>query len=210
MKSLTTALLALVLIFAVSDDAMAQRKSKKKKNCEPDTLSVSYNYGLLLGMSLQMQGVPADSINSTEILAGLEKALKNKLSNEQFETSQEIFTAKMGELQIKTLPSGVQYEVMKEGKGEKPSPTSQVTTHYHGTLVDGTVFDSSVERGEPATFPINGVIKGWQEVLPLMPVGSKWKVYIPSALAYGSRAIGNIPPNSVLIFEIELISIEKK
>ena len=111
---------------------------------------------------------------------------------------------------VKTLPSGVQYEVLKEGNGEKPTPTSKVTTHYHGTLTNGTVFDSSVDRGEPATFPVNGVIKGWQEILPLMPTGSKWKVYIPSALAYGSRAVGNIPPNSILVFEIELLSIEKK
>lgn len=82
-----------------------------------------------------------------------------------------------------------------------------MTTHYHGMLTNGTVFDSSVDRGQPATFPVGGVIQGWQEILQLMPTGSKWKVYIPSALGYGSQAVGNIPPNSILIFEIELLSI---
>lgn len=234
MKQITTALLAIFLLLAVSNDAMAQKKGKSKKG-EPkaDTTGLSYNYGILLGMSLQMQGVSADSIKSSEILAGMEKALKNKLYDGEFEKAQEIFTAKMEELQklaekesinkekgwfddnakknnkVKTLASGVQYEILKEGNGEKPVPTSRVTTHYHGTLTNGTVFDSSVDRGEPATFPVNGVIKGWQEVLPLMPIGSKWKIFIPSSLAYGSRAVGNIPPNSILIFEIELLSIEQ-
>ena len=91
---------------------------------------------------------------------------------------------------IHVLPSGLQYEIMKEGTGPKPADTSTVTTHYHGTLIDGTVFDSSVERGQPASFPVNGVIKGWQEALPLMPVGSKWKLFVPSELAYGNRGAG--------------------
>lgn len=166
-------------------------------------------------------------------MAGIEKALKNKGNNAEFEKSQAIFAKKMEGIQklaekesakkeekwfvenakknpnIKTLASGVQYEVLKAGTGEKPTPTSKVTTHYHGTLTDGTIFDSSVERKEPATFPVNGVIKGWQEALPMMNVGSKWKIYVPSALAYGSRAVGKIPANSILIFEIELLNIEK-
>lgn len=109
---------------------------------------------------------------------------------------------------VVTLESGLQYEILKEGNGEKPTLSSQVTTHYHGTLVDGTVFDSSVERGEPATFPVNGVIAGWTEALQLMPVGSKWRLTVPANLAYGERGAGNlIGPNETLIFEVELLSI---
>jgi FKBP-type peptidyl-prolyl cis-trans isomerase FklB len=112
---------------------------------------------------------------------------------------------------VVTLPSGLQYMVLKEGNGPKPTATDKVTTHYHGTLIDGTVFDSSVERGQPATFPVNGVIKGWVEALQLMPVGSKWRLFIPSDLAYGEQgAGGSIGPNSALIFDVELISIEGK
>ncbi len=111
---------------------------------------------------------------------------------------------------VKELANGIQYEVLKDAKGAKPKKTDKVTVHYHGTLIDGTVFDSSTKRGKPASFPLNGVIKGWQEVLPLMSTGSKWKVVIPPELAYGERgAGGSIGPNETLIFEIELISIDK-
>lgn len=111
---------------------------------------------------------------------------------------------------VKVLPSGMQYQIITEGKGPKPSPTDKVTTHYHGTLVNGQVFDSSVERGQPASFPVNGVIQGWQEALVLMPVGSKWRLFIPYTSAYGERgAGGSIKPYSALIFDVELISIDK-
>ncbi len=233
MKQITTALLATLLLLALSNDAMAQKSKSKKGDSKIDTTSLSYNYGLLLALSLQLQGVPNDSINTKEVLAGIEKALKNKGSNSDFEKAQAAFAKKMEGIQklaekeslnrekkwfddnakknskVVTLPSGLQYEVLKAGTGEKPTPTSKVTTHYHGTLTDGTIFDSSVDRKEPASFPVNGVIKGWQEALPMMNVGSKWKVYVPSALAYGSRAVGKIPANSILIFEIELLSIDK-
>jgi FKBP-type peptidyl-prolyl cis-trans isomerase FklB len=107
-----------------------------------------------------------------------------------------------------TLPSGLQYEIMKAGEGPKPNLEDKVTTNYHGTLIDGTVFDSSVDRGEPASFPVNGVIKGWTEALQLMPVGSKWKLFVPYDLAYGERGTGpQIGPYTTLIFEVELISI---
>jgi FKBP-type peptidyl-prolyl cis-trans isomerase FklB len=109
---------------------------------------------------------------------------------------------------IFTLESGLQYEVIKAGEGAKPSLNDQVTTHYHGTLIDGTVFDSSVERGQPASFPVNGVIKGWTEALQLMNVGSKWRLFVPYDLAYGERGAGpQIGPFTTLIFEVELISI---
>lgn len=107
-----------------------------------------------------------------------------------------------------TTESGLQYEVLKMGKGKKPSETDRVKVHYHGTLIDGTVFDSSVERGEPIVFGLNQVIKGWTEGVQLMPVGSKFRFYIPQELGYGSRAAGSIPPYSTLIFEVELLGIE--
>lgn len=111
---------------------------------------------------------------------------------------------------VVTLPSGVQYEILEKGDGPKPKKTDTVEVHYHGTLINGTVFDSSRERGKPATFPVSAVIPGWTEVLQLMPVGSKWRVVIPSHLAYGERGAGSlIKPNMTLVFEIELLGIEE-
>ncbi len=110
---------------------------------------------------------------------------------------------------VVTLPSGLQYKVLTAGTGAKPKKTDTVTTHYRGTLVDGTEFDSSYKRGEPATFPVGGVIPGWTEALQLMPQGSKWQLVIPSDLAYGPRGVGGaIGPNSTLVFEVELLKIE--
>jgi FKBP-type peptidyl-prolyl cis-trans isomerase len=110
---------------------------------------------------------------------------------------------------VKTLPSGLQYKVIKSGTGRSPKATDTVKVHYNGTLTDGTVFDSSVQRGEPATFPVNQVIPGWTEALQLMKEGDKWQLYIPSKLAYGEQgAGGKIGPNSALIFDVELLSIE--
>ena len=231
------AFLLLILMLSMTPEASAQRRKKKRKNknktVQVDSLGLSYNYGLLVGASIAMQGIPKDSLSGEEIAAGIMKALESELDPQMMDQAQERFMARMEAMQaalaeaklaeekvwfednaknnknIKTLESGIQYEVLQAGEGEKPTAESTVTTHYHGTLTDGTVFDSSVDRGQPATFPVGGVIQGWQEVLPLMPTGAKWKVYIPSALAYGSQAVGNIPPNSILIFEIELISIEK-
>lgn len=112
---------------------------------------------------------------------------------------------------VTTTASGLQYEVMKMGSGDNPKETDEVTVHYHGTLTDGKVFDSSVERGDPATFPLNGVIKGWTEALQLMPVGSKFKIFLPSDLAYGPQGAGEmIGPHETLIFEVELLKINKK
>ncbi|BDX04576.1 peptidyl-prolyl cis-trans isomerase [Planctobacterium marinum] len=111
---------------------------------------------------------------------------------------------------VMVTESGIQYEVLTEGEGEKPAAEDTVKVHYHGTLIDGTVFDSSYDRGEPATFPLNRVIKGWTEGVQLMNVGSKYRFHIPSELAYGSRATGKITPNSTLVFDVELLSIESK
>jgi FKBP-type peptidyl-prolyl cis-trans isomerase FklB len=109
------------------------------------------------------------------------------------------------------LPSGLQYQVMKEGTGPMPSATDTVVVHYHGTRIDGFVFDSSVDKGQPATYPVNGFIQGWIEALQLMKVGSKWKLFVPPSLAYGERGNGpNIGPNTTLIFEMELLDIKGK
>jgi FKBP-type peptidyl-prolyl cis-trans isomerase FklB len=109
---------------------------------------------------------------------------------------------------VKTLPSGLQYKVLAEGKGKTPKATDTVTVHYRGTLTDGTEFDSSYKRNQPASFPVNGVIKGWTEALQLMKEGSKWQLFIPASLAYGEPGRPGIPPNSVLIFDVELISVK--
>ncbi len=133
------------------------------------------------------------------------EAARNKTEGEAFLTRNK---AKQG---VVTLASGLQYEVLSEGKGPKPSAADVVTVHYHGTLIDGTVFDSSINRGEPATFPVRGVIPGWTEALQLMPVGSAWRLVIPPALAYGSEGAGGvIGPNATLIFEVRLISIAER
>jgi FKBP-type peptidyl-prolyl cis-trans isomerase FklB len=120
----------------------------------------------------------------------------------------EDFLAENGKREnVVTLPSGLQYEVIKQGDGPKPFATNTVTCHYHGTTIKGEIFDSSVRRGQPASFPLNAVIKGWTEALQLMPTGSKWKLYIPPHLAYGNRGVSReIGPNSTLIFEVELLS----
>jgi FKBP-type peptidyl-prolyl cis-trans isomerase len=109
---------------------------------------------------------------------------------------------------VTVLPSGLQYEIIKEAEGAKPSLQSTVTTHYHGTLIDGTVFDSSLDRGTPLSFPLNAVIKGWQEGIPLMSVGAKYRFFIPSDLAYGNSSMGKIAGGSTLIFEVELLSFK--
>jgi len=111
---------------------------------------------------------------------------------------------------VKTTPSGLQYKVLKSGTGEMPKKTDTVTVHYTGTLIDGTVFDSSVQRGQPATFPVGGVIPGWTEALQMMKVGDKWQLFLPAKLAYGEQSPSpKIGPNSTLIFEVELLGIEK-
>jgi FKBP-type peptidyl-prolyl cis-trans isomerase FklB len=137
---------------------------------------------------------------------------ENKDSYEAYKKEGEDFLKENARKEgVITLPSGLQYMVLKEGYGPQPTLTENVTVHYHGTLIDGTVFDSSVDRGEPLTFTVNQVVKGWQEALQLMPMGSKWKIFVPAELGYGTRARGDkIKPNSVLIFEMELLSINSQ
>lgn len=135
--------------------------------------------------------------------------LRNKEKAEQNLKAGEAFLEEnKGKEGVVALPSGLQYLVLTEGEGPKPSATSRVTCHYHGTLIDGRIFDSSVQRGQPATFPLNQVIAGWTEGLQLMGTGSKYRFFIPSGLGYGARQVGSdIGPNSVLIFDVELLAI---
>ena len=134
--------------------------------------------------------------------------MKNEKASANLKAGQDFLAANKQKPGITALPSGLQYEVITEGTGIKPGARSNVTCHYHGTLIDGTVFDSSVKRGQPATFPLNRVISGWTEGLQLMGVGSKWRFFIPPNLAYGDRQTGSdIGPNSTLIFEVELLGV---
>ena len=201
-------------------------------NLSTDETRVSYGIGRQLGDQLRDNPPPGVSLDA--ILAGLTDAFAGKPSRvdqEQmaasFKVIREIMQAEAAAKAeaaageglaflaenakrdgITTLASGLQFEVLTQGEGAKPTREDQVRTHYHGTLIDGTVFDSSVQRGEPAEFPVNGVIAGWIEALTLMPVGSKWELTIPHNLAYGERGAGaSIPPFSTLVFEVELLEI---
>ena len=134
--------------------------------------------------------------------------MKNEKASANLKAGQDFLAANKQKPGVTALPSRLQYEVIKEGTSIKPGARSNVTCHYHGSLIDGTVFDSSVKRGQPATFPLNRVISGWTEGLQLMGVGSKWRFFIPPNLAYGDRQTGSdIGPNSTLIFEVELLGV---
>jgi FKBP-type peptidyl-prolyl cis-trans isomerase FklB len=134
--------------------------------------------------------------------------MKNEKASANLKAGQAFLEANKKNSGVVALPSGLQYEVITQGSGIRPSAKNKVTCHYHGSLIDGTVFDSSVSRGQPATFPLNMVIKGWTEGLQLMSVGSKWRFFIPPQLAYGDRQTGSdIGPNSTLVFEVELLDV---
>lgn len=192
---------------------------------------ISYALGMSLGNSLINSGIT--SLQWDNLIKGIQDVMeKNELAMTYDEAQDEInnyfemLQGKMSEKSISegkaflekngqrpeviTLKSGLQYEIIKEGNGKIPQASDKVKVHYHGTLLDGTVFDSSVRRGEPATFGVTQVISGWVEALQLMPVGSKWKLYIPSSLAYGAQGAGQqIAPYSTLVFEVELLDIVK-
>lgn len=192
---------------------------------------VSYALGLSIGNNFKSSGI--DSVVMDDFMQGLSDVLEEKAPQLLYDEAKREIEAYFMDLQqravklnkeageeflkinahkegVMTLPSGLQYEVIKMGEGPKPTLSDTVTCHYHGTLINGVVFDSSMDRGEPASFPLKGVIAGWTEILQLMPVGSKWKVTIPSDLAYGDRGAGeHIKPGSTLIFIIELLGINK-
>lgn len=227
------------LILSASTDIHAQKKGKKKKNKKnkgtmeltEEIDSVSYSIGINIGQQLKGQGMT--SLNTEAIAAALgdvlagndlkiseadaQTLLQNYFTNQKEKANEaakkegeDFLAANAKKEGITVTESGLQYEVITQGTGEKPTAASTVKTHYHGMLIDGTVFDSSVDRGEPISFPLNRVIAGWTEGLQLMPVGSKYRFYIPYNLAYGANGSApKIPGYAALIFDVELIAIEK-
>lgn len=213
------------LIISINTITISMNAQKIKDEVD----SVSYSLGVNIGENIKSQFPDID-------LKNFESGIKDVISEKKQpkiegadaqKVIQDYFTkqqTKVGELKIeegekflsenakrkevKTLESGLQYEILNDAEGLKPSLNDQVTTHYHGTLLDGTVFDSSVDRGEPATFPVSGVIKGWTEALQLMSIGSKWRLYVPYNLAYGEKGVSaQIGPYTTLIFDVELLKI---
>ncbi|MFD2515501.1 FKBP-type peptidyl-prolyl cis-trans isomerase [Pontibacter locisalis] len=193
---------------------------------------ISYIIGRDMATNLKKQGIDVEAdpfmTGLKEVLAGkpstlseqevqqammaLQQEMTEKQSavgNVNKQAGEEYLAANKNKPGIQTLPSGLQYEVLEEGNGKSPSATDTVTVHYKGTLIDGTTFDSSYDRGQPATFPVNGVIAGWTEALQKMKEGSKWRLFIPSNLAYGAQGAGDvIGPHSALIFDVELLSVK--
>ncbi|MEO6132002.1 MAG: FKBP-type peptidyl-prolyl cis-trans isomerase [Saprospiraceae bacterium] len=191
--------------------------------------SLAYSLGIMVGKSLQQEGysnLPVDifvaalkiayfnepGLMSPEACETFVRSGSSQMKMKQYESNkvagEQFLADNKTRSDVSTLADGMQYEVLKAGDGPKPKATDEVLVHYHGTLIDGSIFDSSVDRGQPISFPLNHVIAGWTEILQLMPVGSKWKVYIPSNLAYGERPAGPmIKPFSTLVFEIELLGI---
>ena len=169
-------------------------------------LALAMTAVLLTGMSSCNGNSSSSSENTEETIPDYGQQIKDNKT-----LGREFLEENAKKDSVVQTASGLQYQVLKEGKGIKPGPTDEVTVHYTGWLLDGTVFDSSVERGEPATFPLDKVIPGWTEGLQLMSEGSRYKFFIPSELAYGSKGAGNqILPNSTLIFDVELLKVEKK
>ena len=218
------------IALVVSVISSCQNLTQQKFNFDEanELEKVSYSIGINVATSIKSEGL--DSINSFYISKGFQDVFENKDLAVNIEESNKIIgeyfnkkqDAKNQRLAIDskifleqnkqkdgviTTESGLQYLILSEGRGNNPTLNDNVTVHYHGTLIDGTIFDSSVDRKQPATFPLNGVIPGWQEALQMMSVGSKWKIFIPSELAYGESGAGAIGPNSTLIFEVELLSI---
>ena len=214
--------------------AACNGEQEKKVTLDSDMDKLSYGMGLNIGKNFKQQDI---TMNIDAIAAGMRDALadkqqlddktlqaaaesvraremekRNALADEQAKEGINFLAENAKREGITTTESGLQYEIITQGSGEGESPqaTDVVSVHYHGTLIDGTVFDSSVERNQPAEFQLNAVIKGWTEALQLMKVGDKWKLYLPSDIAYGARSPSpKIPANSALIFEVELLEIKK-
>ena len=222
------AIVIISVAFSFAVAAFAEEKPPQLKDLKD---KASYSIGLNVGMNMKRQNV---DVNQDAFTAGFKDALAGR---KPLMTEQEVREAMMafekdmqqkqndavqknaGDAQkfmsenkskegVKTTASGLQYKVMKEGSGAQPKTTDTVTVNYRGTLTDGTEFDSSYKRGQPATFPVSGVIKGWTEALQMMKVGSKYQLFIPPDLGYGANGQRAIPPNSVLIFEVELMDVK--
>ena len=228
MHYIIASMLSIVLLFDICS-AEGERGLKDRTN------KVSYSVGYQVGSDLKRQGIDVDldvllkgiqdAVSGTEpqmshhemreTLVNLKKRIdaakkeEMKKKTEENLTEGKAFLAENGKKEgVKTLPSGLQYKVIKEGNGATPKVSDRVTVHYRGTLINGTEFDSSYSRNKPATFLVNGVILAWKEALQLMKEGAKWQLFIPPELGYGNKRAGKIEPNSTLIFEVELISIK--
>lgn len=227
-------LLAMMVIALFASPANAGENPALKSQKE----KISYIIGMDIGRNFKKQVIDIDpdilARGIKDGLSGAKALLSDQEVRETLSAFQKEMMAKQAELakklgeknkregeaflaenqkkeEVKTLPSGLQYKVIKAGTGEKPKMTDAVTAHYRGTLIDGTEFDSSYSRGKPEKFPVNGVIAGWTEALQLMEAGAKWQLFVPPNLAYGERGAGrDIGPNATLIFEIELISIQER
>jgi FKBP-type peptidyl-prolyl cis-trans isomerase len=227
-KTLIALALAGATSFVTAADAVKSLDSKEQK--------VSYGFGLMLGkrmnndlpdmdMDTFVQGVRdafegnAQLISDDEVAKLLsdyqreqqeaQMAGLKKISDENKKTGMDFLSENKNKEGVVTLESGLQYKVITAGKGVQPGPTDTVKVHYTGSLINGEVFDSSVQRGEPVSFPVNGVISGWTEALQLMPTGSKWQLFIPSDLAYGTNGSRSIGPNETLLFDVELLEVMK-
>jgi FKBP-type peptidyl-prolyl cis-trans isomerase FklB len=219
-------LIAVALVLSIFGSmVIAQKKGTPKTKKE----KVSYSIGVNIGKNMKTQGIDLDQGLLTQGIKDGLNSSKTAMSDKDMEAAMTAFQQEMmGKIQAKgakegeaflaankkkegvvTLPSGLQYKILKTGDGPKPTKDQTVKCHYRGTLIDGTEFDSSYKRGEPTEFPVGQVVKGWTEALQLMPVGSKWQLFIPSDLAYGPNGAGQmIGPNATLIFDIELLSIK--
>ncbi len=218
-KSVLSALLGLSIAFNLTAADESPFKSPGEK--------ASYALGLNIGKQLRQNGAEIDTEiymkalkdgisgkglmtdeQIRETLMAFQTELRNKTLDKNKKEGATFLEANKSKEGVQTLPSGLQYKIETTGKGKIPGTNDTVICHYRGTLIDGTEFDSSYKRSEPSTFAVTGVIKGWTEALLKMPVGSKWKLFIPSDLAYGERGRPSIPPNSALLFDIELIGIK--
>jgi FKBP-type peptidyl-prolyl cis-trans isomerase FklB len=229
---------SVLLVFAGVAFSLAScnsQNSKSAKSLKTETDTIGYAWGINIASYLKGQGyesINKEALNAAfdDVFAGKELAITEENANKLLQNygmkmiqkkaevnkkkSLEFLEKNKSRKEVTTLPSGMQYEILKDASGPKPKTGEKINVHYHGTLVDGTVFDSSVDRGQPFSFEVGmgRVIKGWDEALLLMPVGSKWKLYIPSDLAYGDnpRPNGPIGPGMALIFEVEVLSIDNQ
>jgi FKBP-type peptidyl-prolyl cis-trans isomerase FklB len=226
MKFVSTRTLILVSVLLVPGIVYSAAPLKTQKQ------KFSYTVGFDVGMNFKRQGLDLDTEALLQAIRDVQEGKKPQLTQEQMQQALNTYKAEVDAKRkemadtnlklsqafleqnkkkkgVKQTASGLQYEVLKAGTGPKPKATDQVEVHYHGTLIDGRVFDSSVNRGQTVTFPVNGVIKGWQEALQMMKKGAKWRVAIPPDLAYGEKGSPPvIAPNMALVFEIELIDIK--
>ena len=191
---------------------MGESLKKQSVPFDPAILARGMKDGLAGGKTLLTDEEAQAVLTEMQKQVRAEQAVKMQQAGDANKKEGEAFlAANKGKNGVVTLPSGMQYKILTVGTGPKPTATDSVVCNYRGTLINGTEFDSSYKRGQPATFPVDGVIKGWTEALQLMPVGSKWQLFIPSDLAYGDRGAGaDIGPSATLIFEVELLSIEDK